>query len=89
MVIMTFAHQSDLVVLKQMIQRQVRYLGMMGSELKVDSIFEALLNEGITKKELKKVNAPIGLPINSITPGEIAVSILAKIIQVKNSESSI
>jgi xanthine dehydrogenase accessory factor len=88
-VIMTFAHQSDLVVLKQMVQKQIRYLGMMGSELKVDSIFEALLNEGITKKELKKVNAPIGLPINSITPGEIAVSILAKIIQVKNSESSI
>jgi len=86
-VIMTFAHQTDMGVLKQMITKRVRYLGMMGSELKVASIFEALQEEGVTKADLSKVDAPIGLPINSITPPEIAVSILAKIIQVKNSNT--
>ena len=86
-VIMTFAHQSDMGVLKQMITKRVPYLGMMGSELKVASIFEALQDEGVAKADLSKVDAPIGLPINSITPPEIAVSILAKIIQVKHGNT--
>lgn len=83
-VIMTFAHQSDKNILKQLIQKQVKYLGMMGSKLKVESIFNSLKDEGVTKTGLTKVDAPVGLPINSITPAEIAVSILAKIIEVKN-----
>ncbi len=84
-VIMTFAHQSDKVVLKQLIHKKINYLGMMGSDLKVASIFGDLQKEGITKADLEKVDAPVGLPVNSITPAEIAVSIMAKIIQVKNS----
>ena len=58
---------------------------MMGSEMKVESVFGMLKQEGYEEKDIIKVDAPIGLPINSITPAEIAVSIMAKIIQVKNS----
>ena len=86
--IMTFAHQSDTIVLKQMIGKKIKYLGMMGSELKVQSVFEQLLRDGYKKEELSSINSPIGLPINSITPQEIAVSIMAMIIKIKNSPDS-
>ena len=84
-VIMTFAHQSDTQILRQMLPKKIKYLGMMGSELKVQSVFEMLQNEGTSKNDLSKIDAPIGLDINSITPAEIAISIMAKIIKVKNN----
>ena len=82
-VIMSFAHKNDKLVLKQLIDKEVKYLGMMGSDKKVKSIFEEIENEGVTRERLNWVDAPIGLPINSQTPDEIAVSIAAKIISVK------
>jgi xanthine dehydrogenase accessory factor len=83
-VIMTFGHLSDEFVLKKIIRKNFKYLGMMGSKAKVKKIFEnigynASLNE-------KKIFAPIGLPIHSQTPAEIAVSIAAEIIRVKNAQ---
>lgn len=84
-VIMTFAHKSDSKILKQLISKKVRYLGMMGSDKKVASIYEKLESKGVLVEDLQKVDAPIGLQINSRTPMEIAVSIAGKIIKVKNS----
>ena len=86
-VVMTFAHKSDEQVLKQMLDKNIRYLGMMGSEMKVNTIFEHLRHDGFTQQVLDKVYAPIGLPINSENPTEIAISIAAQIIAVKNSEA--
>lgn len=83
-VIMTFAHKSDSKVLRKLIDKKIKYLGMMGSDEKVASVFKKLEGKGISPKKLSKVNAPIGLSINSQTPDEIAVSIAAKIIAVKN-----
>jgi len=83
-VIMSFAHKNDRLVLKQLINKNVKYLGMMGSDKKVKSIFRELENEGVERNRLNWVNAPIGLPIHSQIPDEIAVSIAAKIISVKN-----
>ena len=85
-VIMTFGHKSDEVVLRQLIDKNLKYLGMMGSDKKVASIFENLKNEGFSDKLFQKVNAPIGLPIESQTPFEIAISIAGQIIAVKNNE---
>ncbi len=84
-VVMTFAHKSDEQVLRQMLGKKIRYLGMMGSEMKVKTIFEHLQKDGISEQTLKKIHAPIGIPINSETPPEIAVSIAAEIISIKNS----
>ena len=84
-VIMTFAHKSDTLVLKQIFPKRVKYVGMMGSDSKVESVFETLEKEGATKQQLSQINAPIGIRIKSVTPAEIAVSIMAKIIKVKNS----
>lgn len=84
-VIMTVAHKSDALVLKQLASKKFKYLGMIGSKNKTKTIFENLIAEGVSKSDLEKVDAPIGLSINSQTPAEIAISIAAKIVQVKNS----
>ncbi len=83
-VIMTFNHKGDETVLRQLIGKNIRYLGMMGSKIKVKTLFNNLLQEGVPAAQIEKVHSPIGLPINSLTPAEIAVSIAAEIISVKN-----
>ena len=83
-VIMTFGHQADERVLAQLARKKLRYLGLMGSPAKIAQIFANLKKKGISAASLKKVHAPIGLPISSHTPEEIAISIAAEIIQVKN-----
>ena len=58
---------------------------MIGSKGKVKKTMDALIEEGYDESLLKQVHAPIGLPINSQTPAEIAISIMAEIIQIKNT----
>jgi xanthine dehydrogenase accessory factor len=82
-VIMTFGHKSDQLVLQKLLNKEFKYLGMMGSQSKVKKIFQNIgLNQN--KVDIKKVHAPIGIPINSQTPAEIAISIAAEIIKIKN-----
>ncbi len=83
-VIVTFAHKNDEQILRQMLNKNIQYLGLMGSATKVKTIFENLKRNGFTEDQLKKVYAPIGIPINSETAAEIAVSIAAQIISLKN-----
>lgn len=84
-VIVTFSHKSDLLVLKQMLGKKIKYLGMMGSEMKVRSLFGKLRDEGISQEQLDRVYAPVGLTIHSVSPEEVAISIAAQVISVKNS----
>ncbi len=83
-VIVTRCHDTDLEVLRQVLRKPHAYLGMICSRRKKAEIFRILSEEGFSKEELDQVHAPIGLDIRSETPAEIAVSILAEIIQVKN-----
>ncbi len=83
-VLMSFGYQTDKTILKSVLQKNFKYLGMMGSQEKVKKLFDELEEEGFTKAQLASVHAPVGLPIFSKTPEEIAVSILAEIIRVKN-----
>lgn len=84
-VIMTHNHEFDELVLKKCLRKKYKYLGMIGSKNKVKQCFQNLSRAGYTKKELNKVYAPIGLNIGSITPSEIAISISAQLIAVKNN----
>lgn len=83
-VIVTFSHKSDLLVLRQMLSKRLKYLGMMGSAKKVETLFGKLIEEGISQEQLDHVYAPVGLPIQSESPAEVAVSIAAQVISVKN-----
>ena len=83
-VIMTVSHATDQLILGQMLGKPLKYLGMIGSRKKVQKIFDTLRAKGASDEQLKKVDSPMGLQINSQTPEEIVISIAAKVIQVKN-----
>jgi xanthine dehydrogenase accessory factor len=83
MVIVTRGHTYDYTVLKQVLPMECRYIGMIGSIRKRNMIYKKLLEEGHTQEELDRIHAPIGLAINAETPEEIAVSIVAELIQVR------
>lgn len=83
-VIMTFGHKFDEIVLKQLISKPLRYIGMIGSKSKVKTIFDSLIAEGYSKEQVERVCSPIGLPIGGQTPAEIAVSIAAQMVEWRN-----
>jgi xanthine dehydrogenase accessory factor len=84
-VIVTRGHQHDELVLEWAMGTKAKYIGMIGSKTKVKAIFSHLQAKGITKEQLNRVHAPIGLKIEAQTPEEIAVSIIAEIIMVRRS----
>ncbi len=88
-VIMTHGHQHDEAVLRQCLRRPLRYLGMIGSAKKVRHCFDQLLADGFTRDELARVFAPVGFAVGSQTPAEIAVSIAAQLLAVRNGLSAL
>ncbi len=84
-VIVTRGHQHDEEALHSVIESNARYVGLIGSRRKIKLIYDDLRDAGIPEERLAKVYAPIGLDINSKTVPEIAVSIAAQLIQVRNS----
>jgi xanthine dehydrogenase accessory factor len=82
-VIVTRGHLYDGFVLEQAVKTRSRYIGMIGSKKKIHILYQNLMKKGIPKETLERVYAPIGLDINSETPEEIAVSIVAQLIQVR------
>ncbi len=85
-VIMTRGHQADLEVLEQLLKKELRYIGMMGSKAKIKTVYGRLEEKGFGKEDFAKVHAPIGIKIASETPEEIAVSIAAELICCRNTK---
>ncbi len=83
-VVMTVGYASDKVVIKALYDREFKYFGVLGSKAKMATLMKELKDEGIPAEQLAKIHTPIGIPINSRTPEEIAVSIAAEIIAVKS-----
>jgi len=83
-VIVTRGHKNDEEALHSVINSDARYIGMIGSKRKIKVIYDNLKEKGVSQKQLSRVHAPIGLDINSQTVPEIAVSIVAQLIQVRN-----
>ena len=80
--ILTRGHQRDALVLANWIHRPFAFLGMIGSRRKRRLIFDQFVEDKIaTPEELARVACPVGLDIHSRTVPEIAVSILAQLIQ--------
>jgi xanthine dehydrogenase accessory factor len=86
-VILTRGHLHDRVVLSQALKTEAGYIGMIGSERKRETVYQALIREGFAREDLKKVHCPIGLSIEAETPEEIAVSIVAELIQARAKKS--
>lgn len=83
-VIMTVGYRTDKAVLKQLINIPFFYIGLLGSDNKINILMEELKAEGFSAQLLETVHSPIGINIHSKTTKEIAVSIAAEIISEKN-----
>jgi xanthine dehydrogenase accessory factor len=83
-VILTHNFQSDSQIIMALQSLKVKYIGVLGSKSKIKSMFKEMGKNSVDKAFLHTLDAPIGIPINSITPAEIAISIAAKVISIKN-----
>ncbi len=84
-VVMTLGYKFDEIVIRALFDKNFKYFGVLGSRAKMKTLLKTLEKEGFDKERLAQIHTPIGLQINSRTPAEIAVSIAAEIIAVKNS----
>lgn len=84
-VIITHGHKGDEAALAGALKTPARYIGMIGSKEKNRAVFSRLLAKGYAQEELDRVHAPIGLRIMAQTSEEIAVSIVAELIQIRRS----
>jgi xanthine dehydrogenase accessory factor len=82
-VLVTRGHTHDVHSLRRIIERPAAYIGMIGSRRRVFAVFKLLHEEGVPVETLLRVRAPIGLDIETETPGEIAVSIGAELLQAR------
>lgn len=85
-VIVTHSHRTDQDLLAQCINRERRYLGMIGSKAKVQRFLKRYEQRGLKRDSFEGVRAPIGLNIGARDPGEIAVAITAEIVAVRRGE---
>jgi xanthine dehydrogenase accessory factor len=84
-VVMTLGYKSDAEVIRSLIAKDLKYFGVLGSNAKMSAMLRSLVKEGLPAERLARIRTPVGLAINSRTPEEIAVSIAAEIISVKNA----
>ncbi len=87
--VMTFDHDLDQNLVEKLLDKNLKYLGLIGSETKWKRFQKNLTQKGLSPEQLKKVTCPIGLPIGGKTPKEVAISFAAEILQLHNSETQI
>lgn len=85
-VIIATNHQ-DKEALERLVDRPLAYLGLLASKRKVQTFTQALRQRGVPHEQLQRLHAPIGYNIGAETPEEIAISILAELLQVKNDKT--
>ena len=85
-VIVTPKHTFDEEILAVVARKPHAYLGMIGSGRKIELLRKRFLDEKIlTREELDQIDMPVGIKFKADTPAEIAISILAKLIDVRNT----
>jgi len=80
MVLVTRGSDVDIEGLPAILETEVPYIGLIGSKRRWAHTRERLLENGISEDALARIKSPIGLFIHAETPNEIAVSILAEVI---------
>jgi xanthine dehydrogenase accessory factor len=83
LVLVTRGHVHDVRSLRKIVDKPAAYIGMIGSRRRAFAVFKLLHDEGVPIETLLRVHAPIGLDIETETPGEIAISIGAEILKAR------
>lgn len=89
LIIVTRGHSYDAFCLEKALEEPHAYVGMMGSANKVAYTRKTLLEKGVDSARLNSVYAPIGLSIGANTPEEIAISILAQVMQATGKQKHV
>jgi len=77
---------ADLDTIKTALQLQMRHLAFVGSRKKINHLKQKLRENGYSDSDLHRLTGPAGLDIGGVTPQEIALSILAEIVQIRRGE---
>lgn len=75
----------DVEGLPAILEQEPAYVGVIGSKKRWDATKEGLVEAGVSEEKIRQIKSPIGLDIEAETPDEIAVSIMAEIIQIRNT----
>jgi xanthine dehydrogenase accessory factor len=86
--LLTRGHKFDVLSLTELLNRneQPAYIGMIGSRRRISGVFEEIRQE-YPNESFDHLYTPVGLDIGAETPAEIAVSVMAEILKVKNQKS--
>jgi xanthine dehydrogenase accessory factor len=85
-VILTRCHATDKLLVQKYVDSKAAYIGLIGSQAKIRQFARELEQEGISAKTFGRIHAPVGLPIGGKNPSEIAISVLAEVIQIRNNK---
>ncbi|MDO8749772.1 MAG: XdhC family protein [Dehalococcoidia bacterium] len=80
-IIATRGHNFDDLALEMAVRSPAGYVGLVGSQRKVILIYQELLKRGVSLERMREIHSPIGLDIRARTPEEIAISIMAELVQ--------
>ena len=88
-VCMTMGHNTDLPILKAIFSqgKELAYLGVIGSRSKRRVLLHDLEKHGLSQQQIGDFHCPIGLPIGTNQPAEIAISIVAQMLQLRGESA--
>jgi len=84
--VMSYSHDVDYRILLKLLRKPFRYLGVIGSVRKAAEFRRWLKRDGFTEEEIARLTSPIGFEIGSHTPLEIAISVAAQLVKIKNEK---
>jgi xanthine dehydrogenase accessory factor len=85
-VLVAHDYKYELPVLRQVLRSPVGYIGLLGSRKRGAAVRDLLAAEGFTADELARVHTPIGVDLGGKQPEEVALSILAEVVAVRNGK---
>jgi xanthine dehydrogenase accessory factor len=74
----------DVVGLPALLESNPAYIGVIGSRRRWLTTVKGLKQQGVSEEKIARVHSPMGLELNAETPEEIAVSILAEVLMLKD-----
>ncbi len=81
-------HHLDFAAVREALDTEACFIGLLGSRRKRKALGEHLRAEGLPASALERVTTPVGLSIGARTPGEIALSIAAQLVQTRRERAS-
>jgi xanthine dehydrogenase accessory factor len=86
LVLASHDYKYELPILREALRSPVRYVGMLSGRKRADGVRALLRDDGMSDAEIARLQAPIGLDIGGREPGEIALSIAAQLVAVREGK---